>query len=118
MLLLALALIVAVYLAKRWRDERDNLALYLLALQLADRSDHLEAQRAVWQQVAAVEYAARQAMHEVVSAAPVPRRPDSSAPPRDTPGDRPRTRPSPRPAMRGAGLSADEVARFTVRRSR
>ena len=118
MLLLALALIVAIYLAKRWRDERDNLALQLLALQLADRRDHLDTQRAVWQQVAAVQHAARHAMHDVVSAAPVPPRPDPPTPPRDTPGDRRRTRPSPRPAMRAAGLTAEEVARFTVRRSR
>jgi len=114
MLLLALALIVAIYLAKRWRDERDDLALQLLTLQLADRRDHLDTQRAVWQQVAAVQRAARHAMHDAVTAAPVPPRPDPPAPPRDTPGDRRRTRPSSRPAMRAAGLSADEV-QSTVR---
>lgn len=118
MLLLALALIITIYLAKRWRDERDDLALQLLTLQLADRRDHLDAQRAVWQQVAGVQHAARHAMHDAVTAASVPPRPGPLAPPRHTPGDRPRARPSPRPAMRAAGLTADEVARFTVRRSR
>ena len=115
MLLLALALFVAVYLAKRWRDERDSLALQLLTLQLADRSGHLDAQRAVWQQVAAVQHAARHAMHDVVTAAPVPPGPDLAASTRDTAADRGRTRPSPRPAMRAAGLTAEEIQRLARR---
>jgi len=109
--LLIVALVVAVYVARRYRDERDALATELLALRLEHRQDHLDAELGVWRQTAAVHHAARQAMHDVVASVP-PERPVATT-------VRPAKRQPPRlPVMPPYGLSADEVNRLVNRRPR
>jgi len=127
--LLILLLVAAAYALGRARDERDRLLRLLAerrAVRPAQRSHwhtietQLDAERKVWQQAAAFERAALQAMHRVAddaareaaaAARPSPRTPPTSRPARSS---RARTE----AALRSSGLSADEVARFTVRRSR
>jgi len=109
--LLILALVVAVYVARQYRDERDALAAELLALRLERRQDHLDAELGVWRHTAAVHHAATQAMHDVVAGVPPERLPATTV--------RPAKRQPPRlPVMRPYGLSADEVNRVVKRRPR
>jgi len=123
---LILLLVGAAYALGRARDERDRL-LRLLAERRVGRpvarphwqlvEAQLEAERQVWRHAAAFERAARQAMHRVVD--DPPRSPEPPAPPPSRPvrsSSARRTRPE--AAFRASGLSADEVARLTVRRSR
>jgi len=99
--LLILAFVVAVCVARQYRDERDALATELLALRLEHRRNHLDAELGVWRQTAAVHHAARQAMHDVVASAPTEHSPATTV--------RPTKRQQPQlPVMRPYGLSADE----------
>ena len=121
---LLLLLLAAAYALGRARDERDRL-LRLLVERRAGRpvqrqhwqpdAAQFEAERQVWQQAAAFERAARQAMHRVVDDPPR----TATAP--TGPPSRPVRRSSPgraRPETASPGVTADEVARLTVRRSR
>jgi len=109
--LLILALVVAVYVARQYRDERDVLAADLLALRLERRQDHLDAELGVWRQTAAVHHAAQQAMHDVVASVPPERSLATTV--------RPAKRQQPQlPVMGPYGLSADEVNRVVKRRPR
>lgn len=109
--LLILALIVAVYAARQYRDERDALAAELLAFRLERRQDQFAAECGVWRQTAAVHHAARQAMHDVAAVVPSEPSPASTV--------RPSNRHQPQlPVMGPYGLSADEVNRVVKTRPR
>ena len=109
--LLILALVVAVWMARHYREERDALATDLLALRLERRQDQLDAELGVWRQTTAVHHAARQAMHDVVASLPPERSPATTV--------RPAGRQQPQlPVMRPYGLGADEVNRVVKRRPR
>ena len=130
--ILILLLVAAAYALGRARDERDRLMRLLAerrAVRPAQRSHwhtietQLDAERQVWQQAAAFERAARQAMQRVAD--------DAAREAAATARPSPRTPPTNRPANSAAALRAgakaasrpsvfatDEVARFTVRRSR
>ncbi len=127
--LLIFLLVAAAYALGRARDERDRL-LRLLAERRVGRpmarphwqpiDAQLEAERQVWQQAAAFERAARQAMHRVVdtslrpvSAAASPA-PSPSSPVRGSLTRRAR----PETAVRSSGLSADDVKRVVEEQHR
>jgi len=123
---LILLLVGAAYALGRARDERDRL-LRLLAERRAGRpvarphwqpiEAQFEAERQVWQQAAAFERAARQAMHRVVD--DPPRTATAPAPPPSRPVRSSRTHHArPEATFRSSGLSADEVARVSARRAR
>ena len=109
--LLILAIVVAVWVARRYRDERDALAADLLALRLERRQGQLDAELGVWRQTAAVHHAARQAMHHVVASLPPERSQATTV--RPAKAQQPQL-----PVMRPYGLGADEVNRVVKRRPR
>jgi len=130
--LLILLLVAIAYALGRARDERDRL-LRLLAERRPGRpaqrshwhtiETQLNAERKVWQQAAAFERAARQAMQRVADDAAR----EAAAAARPSPRTAPTSRPANSAAARRAGakapsrpsaFAAEEVARFTVRRSR
>jgi len=130
---LILLLVAAAYALGRARDERDRLLRLLAerrAVRPAQRSHwhtietQLDAERQVWQQAAAFERAARQAMQRVAddaareaaaAARPSPRTPPTSRPAANSAAAHPA---GAKAASRPSAFATDEVARLTVRRSR